>query len=273
MDTTTTTSQQQTTPLRDTYGALNTVPPWVRQLLTDLDDGIAWTTGIESDRKRRGHAVNTAVYSYDDSRGLAVVQVRQAIFHPRRFTEVRKNYFLVGRNESGRAFAHPIEARASGRLTSEDVAAGVRLALTRIWDCDEEDLDDIVRNGDVAFVPVRRLPDEAEPVTENMVTIRESHHVQGLAGSEILRVYRLCSRPAHTHSEACGPAEEGPFSCGLSEHAHDAAQCGLTYYIRGRAKIEHAKHQHPTARVRGGIWRVQAGIRAIVWDFSRATVD
>lgn len=237
MDTTTTTSSTSSVAVsRDAWGALTTSPEWVRRLLDDLD-GRSWTTGIESDRKRRGSSINTSLYSYDEARQLALVQVRQCIFHPRRYSEVKKDYYLIGRNEIGTAFAHPVDVRAAGRVVSKyDVAAGVRLALTRIWDCAEEDLDQIVRNGDVAFIPVSRLPEGAELVTENAVVIRESHHVQAMSGAELFRV-------------------------------------GEIYYVRGRAKIEHAKHQHPTARVRGGIWRVQAGIRAANWGFTAPTAD
>ena len=220
---------------RGHYHEIRQVPAWVAQLLADLD-GKSWSTGIESDRKQRGSAINTAVYSYDEARQLAIVQVRQCVFHPRRFSQVRKDYYLLGRIEDGSAFAHPIEFRAAGRAVGPDLSAGVRLALTRIWECDESDLDDIVRNGDVAFVPVSRIPDGAILVEENHIVIRETHHVQGLAGGELWR-------------------------------------SGKTYYVRGRAKIEHAKGEHPTARIRCGVWRVQAGVRASVWGFTRPVGD
>lgn len=230
MENTTTTER-----VRGHFHEILTSPDWVVALLRDLN-GSAWTTGIESDKKQRGSAINTSLYSYDAGRQLAVVQVRQCIFHPRRFSQVRKDYYLIGRIEDGSPFAHPIEFRAAGRAVGPDLAAGVRLALTRIWDCDEDDLGEIVRNGDVAFVPVRRIPDGAAMVAENHIVIRESHHVQGLAGGEIW-----------------GDGE--------------------TYYVRGRAKIEHAKYEHPTARVRMGVWRVQAGIRATGWGFTRPVGD
>lgn len=228
-------SVQSSSVLRDHYGALTSTPEWVGEILRDLN-GRAWTTGIQSDRKRRGSAINTALYSYDAARRLAVVQVRQCVFHPRRFSQVRKSYYLIGRVEDGSAFAHPVDIRAAGRVVGEDLAAGVRLALARVWDCDEADLADIVRNGDVAFIPVSKIPENAELVADNHVVIRETHHVRSLAGGEILTA-------------------------------------GGVYFVRGRAKIEHSKSEHPTARVRMGLWRVQAGVRARAWDFSAPVGD
>ncbi len=222
--------------MRDTYGAITNPPAWISALLADVEKAGAWETGIESDKRLRGTAINTSVYGFDGFKGLAVVQLRQCIFRPGRYNKVRKDYYLVGRNETGTAFAHPIDVTAGSKaMKSASPADAVLLALSRIWDCDPDDVQDIVRNGDVAFVPAR-IPADAVEVPENGVTIRESHHFQALAGAKI---YRL----------------------------------GETYYVKGRAKIEHAKGQHPTVRTRGGSWRVQAGIKANTWGFSRPTVD
>lgn len=228
-------SSQQYTK-RGRFGEIVNIPAWISDLLIALERAGAWQTGIESDKKQRGSAINTSIYSYDAARRLALIQVRQCIFHPRRFNQVRKDYYLCGYNELGTVFAHPVEIRASGRVVGADPAAGVRLALTRIWRCDEEDLDSIFRNGDVAFVPVARIPNGAVEVAENALVIRQTHHVRTLEGGT------------------------------LYKHGDD-------YYITGRAKIEHSKRQHPTARVGLGTWRVQAGIRSAVWGFSSPTAD
>lgn len=220
---------------RDRFGALKAVPGWLRVILDDLD-GTAWSTGIESDRRGRGSAINASVYSYSDGEMLAVVQVREAVFDPRRYTRVRKDYYLIGRNENGLAFAHPIpEFRRSARIQRE-LTAGVRIALAKIWGCDEDDLSDIVRNGDVAFVPVDRLPSGATLVESGEGIVRESHHLGALGNGKLYRA-------------------------------------GDDLYATGRARLDHAKHQHPTARVRGGVWRVVAGGRGRVWGFSRPTAD
>lgn len=197
----------------------------IQRVLYELD-GTAWTTGIESDKKRRGSAINVLVTSESVWLGqrLAVVQVREATFHPKRFTRVRKDYYLCGRNETGTPFAHPIDA------TARDT---VRKVLSRVWRCDIRDLDDIERNGDVAFVPVRKVPD-LEPVEgAEPIVLAGSHRLTG-------KVYR---------------SPKG------------------TLYVRKSGRLEHAKGQHPTVRVREGLWRVQVATRAEGWGFSRPTAD
>ncbi|MFH0779027.1 MAG: hypothetical protein V2A71_10460 [Candidatus Eisenbacteria bacterium] len=222
---------------RGNFGQItSTYPEIVKALLTDAEKAGAWTEGIESDKKHRGSSINVDLYSWDEGSGIALVQVRECVFHPKRFNRVRKDYYLLGRNENGQVFAHPANVRASGRVVNGDISAGVKLALSRIWDCDERDLDDIVRNGDVAFVPIRALPNGAELVEGNSATIRDSHHVKALYDGQVWKL-------------------------------------GQQLYVTGRAKIEHVKGQHPTARVRGGIWRVQAGIKARTWGFSAPTKD
>jgi hypothetical protein len=223
---------------RGPYGEIpsSSYPTFARALIAGAEKAGAWQTGIESNKRGRGESINVDLYSFDEARGLVLVQVRQCRFG-RRFDQVRKDYYLIGTNENGNTFAHPVDVRASGRVVSDDPAAGVRLALSRIWNCREKDLDCIARNGDVAFVYVGTLPTDAIPCEINAITIRESHHVQSLADGKIYRT------------------PDG------------------TYYVAGKAKIEHGPGQHPTARVRGGVWRVQEGIRAKVWGFSAPTKD
>lgn len=160
-------------PERNAYNALVHYPDWVKELTRSLN-GNAWSVGITSDRRRRGIAVNVDVYSYDEEQRLAVVQVRQCVFHPDRYNRVRKNYYLIGWNENRNPFAHPIDSPARSRKAMETIDGGVRRALCTIWECDDDDLKWIVRNGDVAFVP-DHLPVDAAPVDETPV-IRE-HHV------------------------------------------------------------------------------------------------
>ena len=222
--------------MRGNFNELKTYPQWIATLLNNCETAGAWTTGIASDKKLRGSSVNIDVYSFDEIRGLAICQVRQCIFRPNRFNKIRKDYYLIGRNEIGTAFAHPVDVRAAGRVVGDDVTAGVTLALCRIWACREQDLDDIVRNGDVAFVPIPELPTGAELVESNNITIRDSHHVRGLRDGKIY-------------------------------------QANGKYYIVGSAKIEHAKRQHKTVKTKEGVWRIQAGLRSRTWGFTAPTAD
>jgi len=207
------------------YGTPYLGSDFTARVLYELD-GVAWTSGLQSDRKGRGESINVEVTAEANVLGqqLALVQVRQCRFRPGRFNRVRKDYYLTGRNENGNAFAHPVTATA--RTT-------VRQALARVWGCDPRDLDDVRRNGDVAFVPVRGvLPDGLDPVEES-VLLAGSHRLSG-------DVFR---------------------------------DRNGVLYVRGNAKITHAKHQHPTARTRGGWWRVQVAERAAGWGFSAPTAD
>lgn len=217
---------------RNDFGAIRSYPDWVTELLQSLD-GTAWTSGIESDKKHRGTSINLDVYSYDEQRQLAVAQVRECTFHPKRFNRVRKDYYLIGRNENGNAFAHPIETVARSRRAMASAEAGVLLALSRIWECEIDELDHIVRNGDVAFVPAV-LPTGATLVGNHVgLRVATSHAVE----------------------------------------AEELYEFGGRLYVKGHAKIDHLKGQHPTARVKSRVWRIQAGLRASNWGFTTPTTD
>lgn len=215
--------------IRNGYNAIRVVPPFVADLISAAETAGAWRTGIESDKRQRGSSINCDIYGYDEKSALAVVQVRECRFHPRRYNQVRKNYFLIGRTETGAVFAHPCEspARSKRALTSPESA--VLWVLSRIWECREEDLVDIERQGDVAFVPVRSIPPDAALVPDGeAIVIRDTHRLTG-------KIYRTPS--------------------------------GTIYCSRG-AKLEHTKRQHRTIKARAGLYRVQPGLRAAGWGFS-----
>jgi hypothetical protein len=149
----------------------------VHELVNKLD-GQAFTTGIESNSKRtRGTALNTDVYSFDEARRLAVIQVRQYQWRNNRFPKIRKDYYLIGTNENGNAFAHPVDSVNRGNATHTD-NGGVLKALAQIWQCEPQQLDHIRRNGDVAFIP-STIPPTAIPCADNGVTVAQSHVVSG----------------------------------------------------------------------------------------------
>lgn len=163
---------------RNSWNALKRVPAWCADLMRAVEQAGAWQTGIESDKKKRGSAINADLYGYDAEQGLAVVQVREAVFRPGRYTRVRKDYYLIGTTESGATFAHPIESPARSKKSLATPESCVRYVLARIWNCRESDLEDIERQGDVAFVPITKLPEGAVSV-EGPVTIRDTHELRG----------------------------------------------------------------------------------------------
>jgi hypothetical protein len=220
--------------LRGSYNEIQSefIPGWVAALIDEAERAGAYERGIESDRKGRGSAINVDVYGYDEEQRLAVIQVRQAVFRPGRFTKVHKDYYLIGYTESGNVFAHPVETPARSKRALESPEATVRFVLARIWNCAEEDLAEIVRQGDVAFIPAK-LPAGADLLSEREITIRETHRIS----------------------------------------AEKIYKSGDTYFVARAAKAVHTKRQHATIRVKNGFYRVQAGIRASVWGFTRPMGD
>lgn len=214
---------------RNTYNALPMVPQWVADLITAVEKDGAFQRGIESDKKQRGSAINVDLYGYEADQGLAVIQVREAQFRPGRFTKVRKDYYLIGRTESGATFAHPVDSPARSRKAMETPEACVRYVLAKVWNCREQDLADIERQGDVAFVPVRKIPESAQQVVNGeAVTIRDTHKLTGDIWRDI----------------------DG------------------TLYTRRGARLVHTKRQHAPIRAKAGVYRVQPGIRAENWGFT-----
>jgi hypothetical protein len=214
---------------RNGYNALTQIPAWCRDLMQAAEKAGSWTTGIESDRKQRGSAINCDLYGYDQSQGLAVVQIREAIFHPRRFTRVRKDYYLIGTTESGATFSHPVETPARSKKAMETPESCVRYVLAKIWNCREQDLGEIERQGDVAFVPVTRIPASAVQIMNGeAVMIRDTHRLTG-------DVWR---------------------------------DTDGTIYTRRGARLVHTKGQHAPVKAKAGVYRVQPGIRAQNWGFT-----
>lgn len=147
-------------------------------LLTDAEQAGTWTTGIESDKRGRGTAINVDVIGWDETRGLAVVQVRECTFRPGWHNRVRKDYYLLGRVESGAVFAHAIESPLTCKKARESRSYCIDHVLSKIWDCTIADLGDIERQGDIALIPVCRIPEKASPIV-GPITLRDSHVLTG----------------------------------------------------------------------------------------------
>jgi hypothetical protein len=224
---------------RNTFGALVQVPAWAQDLVKAAEQAGTYTTGIASDRKGRGTAINVDVYGYSAEQHLAVVQVRECRFRPGRFPGVRKDYYLLGTVESGEVFAHPVASPARSKRALASPEACVAWVLAQIWDCAVEDLPEIRRQGDVAFVAAL-LPANARPLVVQTITVRQTHRI------EADRIW------------------EDRWGRGDDE---------VTYYVSRRARAIHTKGEHAPVRVRHGYFRVQPGIRASVWGFTAPVGD
>lgn len=162
---------------RDGWNALAHWPEWARALDSELQRAGAYQTGIESDKRHRGTAINVELFGHDENTGLVVIQVREAVFHPRRYTRVRKDYYLAGRNESGTIFAHPVSTPARSKKALETPQKTVEAVLCRVWDCTPDALPLIKRQGDIALIPAPLPAGSVE--TGNCVTLRETHKITG----------------------------------------------------------------------------------------------
>ena len=174
--------EQNEAPQRGSYGEYNAYPAWVRELVSDAERGGCWSSGFDGNGERY-EAVNADVYGWAEINGdrLALVQVRQVRKRRRRdYLEVRKSYLLIGRLEDGKVFGHgvPSPRRSSTAMASPEAA--VRWILAQhVWRCADGDLNDIVRQGDIALIPIRRMPADAQPIDGETITLRDSHSVRG----------------------------------------------------------------------------------------------
>ena len=153
-------------------------PDHAAQLIRAAENAGVFKVGIASDKRGRGSAINVDCVGHCMARGLAIVQVRETSFRPGRYSRTHKDYYLVGRVENGDVFAHPVESPLNTRAGRAGGSDCVDLVLSRIWQCPVDELRDIERQGDIALIPVRALPGNAESVT-GPVVLRESHVLTG----------------------------------------------------------------------------------------------
>lgn len=208
----------------------------IAKVLRDLenrgpDEHGGWKTGITGDRKSF-EAVNVDIYGLDvvNGQALGVVQVRQCYKKKSwGFSNVRKNYFLVGRNERTKSvFAHPIPAGVVHAAIRRDPSPQSPITAARAWvfEVDRSRLTDIIRHGDVALVPGKRLPVGEQTEQPLPVNVLDAH---------VLRADR-------------------------------AVRIGDRLYALN-PQLHHEKNQH--ADVSGiGWYRVQVGLRASFWKFA-----
>jgi len=203
-----------------------------------VDEHGSWSFGITrlNHRGTRWAALNWDLYGHgrDAHTGalLAVVQVRQAV-SGRRWTQVRKNYYLIGTNEDGTTFAHPVSSNvvhAAIRAGRDVIRAGrdvIRAVQGWIFGCD---YDQVIRQGDLALIPMRRAAGERTPLRS--MVLEDSHELQ---------------------------ASEIRFGGGGVVYAKDP-------------RLVHTPGAHPPVAA-DGWHKIVSGRRASFWKFAAPTVD
>ena len=141
-----------------------------------IDEHGSWEFGIAPLNRRgtRWQALNWDLYGHghDAHTGalLVVVQVRQVV-SGRRWNQVLKNYFLVGQNEDGTTFAHPVRAHVVHHAirAGQDVVKSVQDWIFG------GDYAQMRRQGDIALIPLRRACGERTPL--QMMVLEDSHEL------------------------------------------------------------------------------------------------
>jgi hypothetical protein len=175
---------------RDSYNAIikgslsETIEKQVINLFNEaaaadkVDEHGTWDFGAEFDRKGRGSALNWDLYGVGkdihSKKLLIVIQVRQYVkAHKGYFPQIRKSYFLIGRNEDNHAFAHSVESRVIHDAINKgkDVIKAVQ---DWIFGCDYKK---VIRQGDLAMIPVKRLNPAAVALEGEKHLIENSHEL------------------------------------------------------------------------------------------------
>ena len=140
-----------------------------------IDEHGNWEFGADFDKKGRGSALNWDLYGigkdYFSNETLIIIQVRQYVkVRKNYFPEIRKSYFLIGKNEDFTVFAHAVESRVihSAIKRGEDVILAVQKWIFGT------DYKKTIRQGDLVLVPTTK-PTKAMIVEENSLTLQESH--------------------------------------------------------------------------------------------------
>lgn len=144
-----------------------------------IDEHGNWEFGAEFDKKSRGYAINWDLYAFGrdthNSRLLAIIQIRK--FERRRknyYPNIKKSYFLIGRNEDDTAFAHSVESRVV-HYAIKNKANPVKHVQNWIFGCD---YSNVIRQGDIALIPCKRKPSLTSSILETEITLQGSHFLK-----------------------------------------------------------------------------------------------
>lgn len=170
-----------------------------------VDEHGTWEFGCEFDKKGRGYAINWDLYALGrdmhNKRLMIVIQIRK--YEKRRkngFGNVRKSYFLIGRNEDNTTFAHSIESRV--------IHAAINSGKDVIKACQDwifgTDYAKVIRQGDLALIPIKRIT--AKEIEQKEMLIEKSHL---LIADKIMRNgYIYAENPVLVHQPGTHPRVE-----------------------------------------------------------------
>jgi hypothetical protein len=189
-----------------------------------VDEHGNWEFGAAFDSKGRGESLNWDLYAvgkdFHNKRMLAVIQVRKYAKYTRRgYANVKKSYFLLGRNEDNTTFAHPVSSSVIHRAIKDKKNVILRV---QSW-IFGHDYTKVVRHGDVALVPLKRRPNADNlGLTEFMIQPEDgsaSHQLEADMIAENGKLYALNPHLSHlpgTHPDVSG---EGWFKVMVGQRA------------------------------------------------------
>lgn len=164
-----------------------------------IDEHGNWDFGRQFDGKGRGSALNWDLYGIGedvhDGGLLIIVQIRQ--FTRRRkngFGNVRKNYFLLGGNEDGSIFAHPVSAN----VVRSAINRGVDVVLAcQNW-IFGGDYAAMLRHGDLAMIPMMSRPAGTKGQLRKVAVLEDSHRLEAAQIATVDgRIYAKSPRLRH----------------------------------------------------------------------------
>jgi hypothetical protein len=173
-----------------------------------VDEHGTWDFGADFDSKGRGSALNWDLYAYGkdthSKRLLIVVQIRQYVKVKKNyFPQIRKSYFLIGRNEDNTAFAHAVESRVIHAAIGKEKDV-IKAVQNWIFKCDYKK---VIRQGDLALIPVQRVSPHAIMLDSAEHLIESSHQ---LSASEVRKNGDLyASNPTLIHLPGTHPTVSG----------------------------------------------------------------
>lgn len=217
---------------RNDFGALKIVPAETAALVAQVKAAVGWKEGIEDTGYKGGfEARHIDIYGYDVSRQLAVVQLRRC-WKKREswYPEVSKAYALIGVDD-GQVFSHTLDGspRRQRDFDMQSPEDTVRWAEAKIFDVPVAKLATIIRQGDVALIPVKFIP-------------RDAVEIPLPAGARV-------------HKWTFGGSHQVVIDGQMFET--DSA-----YYAHGLVEVAHAPGQHRPVAAEGR-FRVTVGLRGL----------